>query len=324
MVGHFVTHTAPTTRDLHQWMEFVHVRNYQWKRSGDIWRRATADFIDFVDTHSAGGTGRATLDDINQTVLTYWRDALLHVGKSASTVNSYLSAVHCFLEVLQEFDQTVPELRFKYVPRPPHRKWWLNSEDELRLFRDFLPTRDWGRDMRDYIEWARETGLRVEESLRVRRSSFIQRGAELSMRVPGTKTEGSDAVLPLSSAAAEIVYARMNGEFEIDDPDRLLFPISYENLRWRWDRCRAYLGVSTIRTSSLKSLRRTFAANCLMKGVPPSLIQELMRHTSLKTTMEYLRLIGLTDNPEVRRMLNRKGYTNQQLDAYVYMGDDDE
>lgn len=156
-------------------------------------------------------------------------------------------------------------------------------------------------DMVDYIEFVTETGLRVEEVLRIcgRHLHFVGTGdfngimvdlttlSKPVLEVMGTKTVGSYDLIPLSKAALEILVRRRE-----EHGDGRLFNLSYDFLRVYWQWCLEFLKV-TDETATLKSLRRTFATRLAAKGIPATLLQKLMRHASLVTTSHYTNSVGL-------------------------------
>jgi hypothetical protein len=77
----------------------------------------------------------------------------------------------------------------------------------------------------EYADWTVETGLRVEESLRLCRSHFTENFR--NVRVPGIKTKGPEATLPLSTAAQEVAARIVAGR---EGPDVPMFPMSYQLL----------------------------------------------------------------------------------------------
>lgn len=176
---------------------------------------------------------------------------------------------------------------------PKHRaprKWFLKPEDEARLAEcpGLLPI------TRHFILWTVATGLRVEESLRLRWSDISL--AEGLMAVPGTKTDGSAATLPLSEEARGVLARHVSW-------DALVFPIPYKLLRAQWEVAREFLGYRDVPTATLKALRRSFARRAHLKGMPADVLRQYLRHGSIKTTLGYLHLVGGYSQDEMRRWL---------------------
>lgn len=238
-------------------------------------------------------------------VLAHYRNALATV-LSGGSINVHLSVINMFFQQLTEYGVgPAGGLDIPWAKRKKPKKWWLQPEHEARLINWFYAQGK--HDMVDFIHWTIETGLRIEETLRLVPSDFSQ---DLkSLTVPGTKTDGSVAKLPLSESATLIILRRhttihLAGGGKAYTSVRV-FDLSYRYVQYNWQAGREFLGVADVSSATLKSLRRVFAAKCLQKGLPERIIQELMRHKSMKTTMEYLHLVGLVDNDATRAMLNR-------------------
>lgn len=196
------------------------------------------------------------------------------------------------LSVMSALGVNVSSARQGYTPP---RKWYLRPEDEERLGScpGLLSV------TRAFIAWTCATGLRVEESLRLTwRDVALGEGV---VDVPGTKTLGSAARLPLSEEARAVLGACMR-QPDVD-PSAAVFPISYRALRQQWETARAFLGYSGVPTATLKSLRRSFARRAHLKGMPADVLRQYLRHSSLRTTMGYLHLVGGYSHDEMRRWL---------------------
>jgi integrase len=194
-------------------------------------------------------------------------------------------------------------------------KWWLDPDTHERLRQLLQPKTDEfqrGTALRtfdanterenrlflDYVDWTLATGLRVEETLRVRRHHFSDQFRTLT--VPGTKTARSQAGLPLSTEAQEIAGRLFRGR---DDAGGPMFPISYQKLGEVWRRCRKELGI-TDPLATLKAFRRGAARRLhAQNGMPLDVLRQYLRHGAVQTTMSYLRLTGGYSEEETRRWL---------------------
>ncbi len=191
----------------------------------------------------------------------------------------------------------VPYIPTVHIKKP--LKWWLTPEKER-------PVIAWLRaqgklDVADYVEWTIETGLRVEETLRVHSGHFLGLyTAKPELTVPGTKTDGSQGALALSTVAAGIAQRRHMalGGMEARLP---MFPLDYMQLMRVWQRVRKEFGWMDDSTATLKALRRSFARRLAANGAPLPVIQSMMRHGDPQTTMGYLRLVGGAFTTEEQR-----------------------
>lgn len=211
---------------------------------------------------------------------------------AASTINKHLGIIRIVNDIALK---RIPPLATLKIPTPnvkgdKFEKWWLRPEDKDRIV-------DWLRRVRgddlfaDYIEIMVHQGLRVEEALRLRPRSFTQLNtSEPWLNVPGTKTAGSQASIPVYPESLQIIKtaiqrAESNGW-------TFLFPMSTRQASARWNEVREFLGVMDIKTATLKSLRRTFAWYANNRGMPTATLQKVLRHSGIGTTAGYLELVG--------------------------------
>lgn len=252
-----------------------------------------------------------TLDQISRNELLLYVDAQPE-GLTPATIYGKVSCISTIFEqaIKQGWEGKKPTMPYPHVPRP--LKWWLSPqqhkeldtwlrhqmEGSPRILTTFCtkdlpmnyssgcgsPTPTLG-DLRDYVNWATLTGLRVEETLRVTRQNFSVTPNSLPiLTIPGTKTSGSQATVPLSKDAWALASRRL----EATAAD-MLFPMTYRQLYRLWSKAVSEMGWPA---GSLKALRRSYARERASKGCPLPQLQQLMRHASPATTMDYLRLTG--------------------------------
>jgi integrase len=229
-------------------------------------------------------------------------DVLYQVCAMSLTRGCAHSTVAKRLSCLSAIGVKMPaDFHFK-IPKPP--KWYLRPEDEARL--PLVPDLD--PVALRFIKWACATGLRVEESLRVRAkhiSSAIIRVAGVPreffiLAIDGTKTKGAQATIVLSEESVGIL--RETG-WPAMHPDALLFPMPYQQLRVEWLKVRAFLGLMDTPTATLKALRRSFARRATLKGMPPDILRQYLRHSDIATTQSYLNLVGGYSHEEQARFI---------------------
>lgn len=221
-------------------------------------------------------------------------------GIAPSTINKYLSALKiCYDTAMNHTPPLCTRIpQMKRVRNTKVLKWWLQPERMTELLA-------WCRgpgmlyETADVIELICRTGLRVEEALALTNEHRVGPHA---LMIPGTKTKGAQATIPISKEAAELLARRAEGAGA--GSYSLLFPIKYRQLAYDWDACRAFLGAEDVPTATLKSLRRTFAKLAEDKGLSTETIRKILRHESITTTQEYLRLVGREgDLEEIARKL---------------------
>lgn len=151
-----------------------------------------------------------------------------------------------------------------------------------------------------FIRWTTRTGLRIEESLRLEWDRDLAEDLTW-VRVPGLKTATSQATLPLGQEVSEVL---VQWRGILGDNKKWVFPINYEELALAWTEARKFLGAEDDPTATLKALRRSAArylhVDC---GMPLHMVQQYLRHESMDTTLEYLRLTGGYGTEEMRRYL---------------------
>lgn len=115
-------------------------------------------------------------------------------------------------------------------------------------------------------------GLRVGEYLRLRDTDLLP--ATKQVRVPGTKTAGSSATLPVAPEMWEWVRAAVPS------------PLAYKWLREHWVRARKAVGAGDVRLHDL----RHFPAQLLVNaGRSEASVQSTMRHATPSMTRRYSR-----------------------------------
>jgi integrase len=203
-----------------------------------------------------------------------------------ATVYARMSVVSVLYDeaVKDGYRGEVPTTPYPHVPRKA--KWWLNPDAQREVIR-WCKTHKY-RDLGDMIRWTVLTGLRIEESLRVTKGSFLGlASSEPSLLIAGTKTKGAEATLPLALEAARLAHTRFPARAT---SVALLFNVTYLDIWSQWQTARSALGWPS--NATLKALRRSYARDRAAKGCPLPVLQQMMRHGTPQTTMEYLRLTG--------------------------------
>jgi integrase len=232
------------------------------------------------------------LDTLASDDIEAWLDKARKRGLSPATLHQRVSTVNVLYDVSKTRGYKGPVPLLPHVRRPKVLKWWLNPDTEREVLQ-------WLRINADpiyssYVIFGRLTGLRVEEMLALRRCHFHGLSSPTpQLTVPGTKTSSSQATLPLSLEAARYASGLLRANWSIGTPSSQtpVFSFSYGQLWETWDACRKALGLSAS-TATLKALRRSYARDRAGKGIPLTMLAQLMRHKSVKTTMGYLELVG--------------------------------
>lgn len=199
------------------------------------------------------------------------------------------------------------------APDKDHKlKWWLTPQNEEKLIAWLLDiqghhspilTMRMRRLLADYIVFTTRTGFRVEECLRLRWDECSLEGKHPYITVPGTKTENAQATLPISVDVAAVLALRKERVRPTSDAEPV-FKCHYLTLREAWNECRVFLGAEANPLATLKALRRSAARYLhIGKGMPLDMLRGYLRHSDIKTTQGYLKLVGGYADEEMRKWL---------------------
>jgi integrase len=210
------------------------------------------------------------------------------LGLSPATINKRLNCLSVMGINVQGMRQ----------PKSRDLKWYLSEEEAAKAVAYLLSPHSTHtmKQLGRLIAWTTKTGLRIEETLRLTRADFSADFSEVS--VPGFKTAASQARLPLSAAAQAVPCA-----VPWNEQGQPFILATYDQLEAAWNALRTLMGW-TGNGVTMKALRRSAArhlhADC---GMPLDMVRQYLRHESINTTMEYLRLTGGYGTEEMRRYL---------------------
>jgi hypothetical protein len=215
-------------------------------------------------------------------------------GLSPATIQKRLNCLSKLGVNVEGCRKPVPKQLKWHLPMEMKEEvcYWIEEEAD----RTVVPY-----DLARYVRWTMVTGLRLEETLRLTRDSFSKGYKDVN--VPGTKTAGSQATLPLGS------YARMLASSQCLDAEAgqtgfKFIESTYEELRVGWEAVRERFGWRDDPTATLKALRRTAAYHLhVEQGMPLAMVQRYLRHRAMSTTLAYLELTGGYGTEEMRRYL---------------------
>ena len=258
---------------------------------------ATVD-IDFLEQRGKFNFEDVTSEDMDALVK-YHQDER---GNSNNTINHHLSYLSTVNKVAMERKPALTNVKLpiKKLPMKVQEKWWLTPED-LQKATVWLEERN-DPLFADVIRMVVYQGFRVEEVLRLEPRHFTGLDTEEPwVRVPGTKTEGSQGAIAVFDGAMPTV--RRSLERAKAHGWKFLFPLTDKQARARWNEVREFLGVSHIKTATMRALRRTFAHYANLAGMPTRTLQKTLRHSSISTTEGYLTLTGADETGQARRYM---------------------
>lgn len=273
--------------------------------------------VDFFEKRGKFDFEDITSDDVDALVKYHQVER----QNSNNTINhhlSYLSTVNT-VALNRKPALTKAVLPLKRLPVKVQEKWWLTPED-LRRCTEWLEERQ-DPLFADVIRMVVHQGFRVEEVLRLEARHFTGLDTdEPWVRVPGTKTEGSQGAIAVFDGALPTVRRAI--ERAKLHKWELLFPLSHRQARDRWNEVRDFLQVSHIKTATMRALRRTFAHYANLAGMPTRTLQKTLRHSSITTTEGYLTLTGANETGQARNYMRVGGINMPTVVSEETEGDD--
>tara|TARA_B100000530_G_scaffold307087_1_gene231503 strand:+ start:193 stop:789 length:597 start_codon:yes stop_codon:yes gene_type:complete len=131
-------------------------------------------------------------------------------------------------------------------------------------------------------------GLRVQEALNLKPQDVVLGESTKEGEIKVVQGKGSkDRIVPMASAVVDIIT--FINSYLKPKPN-----VSYINFKtrkpvWEWyKKISAEAGILNFKGTH--TLRHTFARNCLRHGVPINVLQNLLGHESMQTTLEYLKI----------------------------------
>ncbi|WP_404822879.1 tyrosine-type recombinase/integrase [Novosphingobium huizhouense] len=186
-------------------------------------------------------------------------------GITPGTINRYLSCLSAFLRFCKKRNfRTAPPLELEWRDEDEGRIRWLSYEEEARLM-ELLPG-----PIATVVYVAIRTGLRASELIGLKPDQVQPRWVHL------WKTKnGSPRSVPIS-----------------DDLYRVLAPLvrtmpSYPQVYRAWEAARTKMGLRSDKTFVFHACRHTYATRAVQAGVNIRVLQKLMGHKTIQTTLRY-------------------------------------
>jgi len=219
----------------------------------------------------------AHLQDVDRRILEQFQLHLLSQGISKARVHRYIAAIKCFFNRFIDWQkiQVNPCRGIKLYPETP-RTHWLEAGQIAQLI-DSCSVR-----LKPVVQIALLTGLRLGDILRLAwsRIDFEQR----IIRIMQGKTQ-TPLLLPISDALAEVLQAIPR---EMDSPN--VFHQRGRSVR-RFGWVRTDFGKATMAAGLMGTrfhdLRHTAATQLRRLGRDLQVVQQLLGHKTIRTTMRY-------------------------------------
>lgn len=240
-----------------------------------------------LDRHLLPRFGRKRLDDIGAKDVEAFKAAQLGTGFSAKSVNNQLAVLGKCLRIAVEWDELRAAPRLRPLKTISRRVDFLSLEEVAAVLSDETEPM-WNCFVRMAIRTGMRAGelaaLRWEDVNMARRLITIQRSCWRGTFVsPKSHRIRS---LPVSSDLAEALEAlpRRHELVFVQDAGT---PIAD---RVREHALRRIARRVQVRPFGAHLLRHTFASHLAMAGVPLPVVQALMGHSTITTTMRYAHL----------------------------------
>jgi integrase len=237
--------------------------------------------------HLVPALGHLCLDAVGDKEIEKYKGLKLKSGLSPKTINNHLIVLRCLLGKAEDW---------KLIAKAPKIKWLKVPESDF----DFL---DFGESENllaaGEAEWlamiaiGMKAGLRQGEMLALRWRDVDFTAAKINVRQnvvrgkKGTPKGHESRSIPMSPVLASILksHRHLKGELVFCDQDGGMLT---KNMCRRplYDICKR----AGLRQIGWHVLRHTFASHLVMRGVPIKVVQELMGHKDIKTTMRYAHL----------------------------------
>lgn len=236
-----------------------------------------------LKTHLIKAFGHLIMFDVTPAAIAAYKTARRQAGASGATVNRELGmARHAFNLAMKEW-QWASRNPFTLVTRekePKGRDRWLRDEEERRLL---AACPAW---LREFVEFAVETGLRLGEILTLQWPHVDLGHGTLTVEAATTKN-GLPRTIPLSDRALAVLQRRQSRS---GTASLVVFAnrkgghrtLGTVNRAFRKARTRA--GIANCR---FHDLRHTFATRLCQDGVDPYTVQRLVGHQDPKMTQRY-------------------------------------
>jgi len=246
-----------------------------------------------IKNHLVPAFGSLRLNEIGARAIEAFKGAKIREGKSAKSVNNYLTVLRKMLSVAQEWGIISFVPKVKWLRLPPSKFDFLTFDEADRLVAAADP--EW----RTMIIVALKTGLRQGELLALSWDDIDLVAGRLVVSrnfVRGeitTPKSGRTREIPLGDdvLAALKRHRHLRGDVVFCKEDGGMFTKG-ESKHPLWRACKR----AGLRRIGWHVLRHTFASHLVMRNAPIKAVQELMGHSTVKMTERYAHL-----SPDVRK-----------------------
>lgn len=199
-------------------------------------------------------------------------------GNGPATINRKLAALRKLLKYAQSrglLDRLPP---IEHEKEPQHRIRFYTPEEETTIL-NWFEEREL-RLQRELVVFLVDTGARLSEALRLEWTDVL----EDSVKFEDTKS-GRARGVPMTKRVKQALTARR----KVAGPG-LVFPgIDVQSINYRWQLMRKDTGI-TDKQAVIHTLRHTCASRLVQAGVPLTVIQQWLGHSTPMMTARYAHL----------------------------------
>jgi len=240
-----------------------------------------------LSLHLVPALGHLHLDEVGDKEIEKYKGLKLKEGLSPKTINNHLIVLRCMLGKAEDW---------KLIAKAPKIKWLKVPESDFDFLdfgesENFLAAGEAG--WLAMIAAGMKAGLRQGEMLALRWRDVDFTAAKINVRQnvvrgnKGTPKGHESRSIPMSPVLASILgdHRHHRGELVFCNKDGTMLT---KNMCRRplYDICKR----AGLRQIGWHVLRHTFASHLVMRAVPIKVVQELMGHKDIKTTMRYAHL----------------------------------
>lgn len=207
--------------------------------------------------------GNPRLDEISTDMIDHYKNKI-SFGVSPATVNRKLSSMHKLLKYAHDRDWLAKMPMFSWNKEDNERVRWLSKEEELQLL-SMLP-----KDVSVFCELLLQTGMRRSELLNLTPDNVD--GSYI--RLWKTKT-GKPRSVPMSQRAQVLIK-----DFLSNKPD-------VTRIHKEWLKAKKAMGLENDKNFVLHILRHTTATRMLDTTGNIAVVQRMLGHSKITTTMRY-------------------------------------
>jgi len=200
-------------------------------------------------------------------------------GNSAATINSKLSVLQTLLRMSCNEWRVIDRVpRFDRLKEKEGRLRTLSPEEESRLLA--LLRRTGRHDAADLYMVLLDTGASLSEVLSLKWKGVDLVGGKIGIDVES----GRNRILPMTRRVRSMLMQRMG--MGIKSP---FSNVTYQQAEYNWKWVRKQMGLGGDPGFVIHSLRHTFAARTVQKGIGLPALKALLGHSTIRLTERYAR-----------------------------------